>query len=101
MHLAIDAIGAKTGGAATVLLNILNVVLKDERFTCISLFCSPRQYLQFELPQSTKLFVYEQGWSELYRLMRPIWYEFFLERKCREIQADVVYCAAQKGNLAG
>lgn len=99
MHLAIDAIGAKTGGAAMILHSILEAALEDSRISRVTLFCSPLKSLRFELPYSAKLVILEQSWPESNRFIYPIWYKILLERQCRKIEADIVYCLSNVGHI--
>lgn len=97
MHLAVDAMGIKHSGGATVLLDFLQVALSDPRVARVSVFCSPRSKRRFVLPESSKVRVYEQPLAEDFYLYRMIWFAFILGRRCNQVGAEVLLCLAGAG----
>ncbi len=83
MHLVVDGIGARVGGAATSLTEILKVALSDPRATKIMVFCTPRSRRVFELPASEKIRHIEKPWVDQNYVLRILWYEFFLALSSR------------------
>jgi glycosyltransferase involved in cell wall biosynthesis len=96
MHLAVDAVGAKYGGAATILLDFLGAVLADKRVHRVTVFCSLRSLRRFDLPDYPKLVQQEQPGAET-PIQRILWHEIGLGRACDRIQADVVFCISNAG----
>ena len=97
IHLAIDAIGAKHSGSATVLTDILNSVIEDPRVSKITLFCSPSHRRLFELPTSQKLVAVPRSWIDSNYFFRMIWYECLLGVTCRLLGVDVLLIASNFG----
>lgn len=97
MHLAIDAVGVKHSGGATVLLDLLDAALGDERVSQLTLFCSPRPARRFQLPRSDRLIASEQPFAERNRLYRLWWFERELARKVEQSGADVLLCMSWGG----
>ncbi|MGC8604543.1 MAG: glycosyltransferase [Desulfomonilaceae bacterium] len=97
IHLAIDAIGVKHGGTASVLIDILNAVVEDPRVSKITLFCSPREKRHFKIPNSDKLIEAPKPWVDSNYLLRVLWFEWFLGLECRRIGADILLSASNCG----
>lgn len=97
IHLAIDAIGAKHSGSATVLTDILISVIEDPRVSKITLFCSPSHRRFFELPASDKLIEVPKPWIDNNYILRLLWYEFLLGFECRRMGADILLIASNFG----
>jgi glycosyltransferase involved in cell wall biosynthesis len=97
MHLAIDAIGAKYGGAATELLDILAAVVAEPRLTKITVFCSPRDKRLFEMPRSDKLIETPKPCIDQNYALRLLWYEWLLGQECSRIGADLLFISANFG----
>lgn len=97
MHLAIDAVGAKHGGAATVLIDVLNAAIDNPRVAKITLFCSPAEKRSFDLPSSAKLIEAPRPWIEENYALRILWYEWFLGYECLRIGADVLFAFGNFG----
>src|SRR4051794_3831106 len=55
LHLAIEALGIKHSGGATVLADLISAAVSDDRFSKVSIFCSPRSSRAFEFPASAKI----------------------------------------------
>lgn len=99
MHLAVDAIGIKHSGGATVLLDFLRAALDDPRISQVTVFCSPRAVRRFDLPPSPKLRSVERPLAERSYLARIWWFQVSLARKCRQIGADVLVCMVGAGRV--
>lgn len=97
MHIAVDAMGVKHSGGATVLLDFLNAAVTDDRVSCISLFCSPRTKRDFDLANLPKVREYEQPDAENSYLFRILWFENQLGKQSRRIDAAVLLCLAGAG----
>lgn len=96
MHLAVDAVGAKYGGAATILLDFLGVALADKCVRRVTVFCSPRSLRRFDLPNHPKLVQQVQPGAET-PIQRILWHETGLGHTCERVQADVVFCISNAG----
>lgn len=92
MHLAVNAVGIKHSGGATVLLDFLRAALENPRITCLTLFCSPRTVRRFDLPVSPKLYCEEQPLAERSYAVRIWWFQVGLARACRRVGADILFC---------
>lgn len=97
MHLIVDGIGAKHGGAATVLIKFLQVADSDPLFSKITVFCSPSSSRRFELPTSEKIVLIEKPWTDRNPILRFLWYEFLLSASSKVRKADVIFMAANYG----
>jgi glycosyltransferase involved in cell wall biosynthesis len=97
MHLAIDALGTKRGGAATCFLDFLNVAVADSRIEKITVFSSPAADRLFAFPQSRKLQIVEKTIVDRNPLARVWWYEFSLAKACSSVSADVLFIFANFG----
>lgn len=73
MHLAVDAVGVKYGGGATVLRDFLQAAVGDARFERITVFCSPRKTRLVAVEASTKVFECEQELAESGAVPRFWW----------------------------
>ena len=91
MHLAIDALGTKRGGAATCFLDFLNVAVADSRVEKITVFSSPAADRLFAFPQSRKLQIVEKTIVDRNPLARVWWYEFLSQRHVAAFQ--LTYCS--------
>src|SRR5690554_1558469 len=92
MHLAVEAVGAKHSGAATVLLDFLEALVANERIGQITIFSSPHELRQFDFAQNPKLNIVDQLKAEGSLAARMIWYEWGLEKACAEHKVDGVIC---------
>ncbi len=101
MHIAIDAVGFKHSGAATVLLDFLKAAVHDPRVARLTVFCSPRSVRAFALPEDPKIRSVERPRAEHSYLYRLYWFERGLDRACREAGADVLFCMSGTGRLHG
>lgn len=100
IHLAVEAVGIKYGGGATVLADLLSAAVCDPRFSRISVFCSPRSTRRFNLPASAKITEIECPLAERSRLYRWWRLEHRLAGDVAKIGAHVVLCMTGAG-LAG
>lgn len=100
IHLAIDAIGAKQGGAATGLVSILEAALNDPRISKTTLFCTPPEKRVFEIPSADKLIELSKPWVDKNYALRILWYEWLLGYECRRIGVDVLLIAANFGRAS-
>lgn len=98
-HLAIDAVGIKHSGGATVLLNFLASALNDSRISRIIVFCSPRATRRFDLPASPRLHVMEQPLAERSYVARIWWSQVSLAKRAQKIDADVLFCMTGLGRV--
>jgi len=65
LHLAIDAVGAKHGGAATVACAVVDAALACTRVSRVTIFCSPTSLRRFRFPDDDRVSVVEPGsWTE-------------------------------------
>jgi len=101
MHIAIDAVGFKHSGAATVLLDFLNAAVDDPRVTRITVFCSPQRVREFSFPDEPKIHVFEQPRAERSYLYRIYWFERGLAQACQQAGADVLFCMSGSGQSRG
>ena len=98
MTLAIDAVGAKEGGAATVLLSVVEQALAG-RFANVIVFGTPRPQRHFTLPRSKKLrFIPVQDQGIAHRLC---WHWFGLPRAVRTAGATALLCLSGGGRGGG
>lgn len=97
MHIAVDAVGVKHSGGATVLLDFLHAAIEDPRVGRISVFCSPIPARRFALPGSSKVREYEQRLAERSYLHRVLWFEHLLGRHCRQMGVETLLCMSGAG----
>jgi len=95
MHLAVEAVAAKYGGAATVLLDFLQAAVDDDRITRISVFCAPEAERDFSLAWSDKLVAIPR--YEKHRIARLRWALRGVGRQAQAIGADAVLCMSGQG----
>lgn len=96
MHLAIDAVGNKKAGVATVLLDTLRAVEENPDVQRVTLFTSPRAVREYDLPPSEKVEEQPQRFAE-HVAARPLWYELLLPRAVERCGADVLLCLHSAG----
>ena len=97
VHLAMEALGIKHGGGATVLKDLLVEALSAPRFSKVSVFCSPRSVRTFEFPVSPLLNEIEVPQAEFSRFSRLWWLERRMEAHLRSIDANVLLCLGGAG----
>lgn len=89
MHLAIEAVGAKHGGAATVLTATSQAALELDKVSRVTVFCSPQTIREFALPTDARLRVKEPAWAEG-AAGRALWYSAGLLRALEACRPDAV-----------
>lgn len=92
LHLAIEAVGAKHGGAAVVLGDVLRAAIRCGDIERITVFCSPRGVRKFEMPHCPKLFEVPQPQAEASRLSRFRWLTRGIKEGAEALRADIVLC---------
>src|ERR1039458_8562563 len=98
LNLAVEAVGNKHSGGATVLKDVLSAAIADRRFARVSVFCSPRDCRIFDLPFSDKVREIECRSSENSRIYRLWWLENRLPSEVKKYQADVLLCMGGIGS---
>jgi len=97
LHLAIDAVGVKHSGGATILLDFIRTACKDQRISLLSLYCSPQQVRDFSIPALPTVRVLEQQRAEESYLHRVVWHEHLLGRACIDANVEVLLCMTGTG----
>lgn len=100
VHLAIDSVGQKQAGVATVLLDTISAALRNPHVSTLTVLCSPRSARSFDLLPSPRLVEVEETIAENF-LLRLWWHERGLSRRVHEVGADVVLCAHSAGLTGG
>ncbi|MCK6581253.1 MAG: glycosyltransferase [Anaerolineae bacterium] len=95
--MGVDAVGAKFGGAATILLSFLEIASADPRIEKLSVFTSPRKLRRFDLPFIPKLTEFETPGVDDSRFNRIRWSLYTMGRRCTELGTDVVLCLGNMG----
>src|SRR2546425_46337 len=90
MHLAVDAVGVKHGGGATVLTDLLQAAIDDTRFERVTVFCSPRKTRMVEIAASEKIIECEQAVAESGAISRWLWSQRYLAREVVRKGADAL-----------
>ena len=90
--LAVEAVGAKHGGGAVVLGDVLRAAIRCEDIERITVFCSPRNVRSFDMPLSQKLFEVPQPYAEKSVLGRIHWLNRGLKGSVMALKADLVVC---------
>lgn len=101
IHLAIDCIGNTDGGGATILLTFLKAAISDDRFSRVTVFCSPRSKRKFDLPDSPKIVSIEQPFAHRSYPYRVWWFERMVGRYCKTLAVDVLLCLNGMGRGYG
>lgn len=96
-HLVIDGVGAKHGGAATVLLGVVEAALEHPDIGRTSVFASPAAVRQFRFPTDPRLDVIEMPRLENNRFRRLLWLEHGLARSIRRLGAGRALCLGGGG----
>lgn len=89
-HLAIDAVGAKYGGAAAVVLGTLAAATECAAIARVTLFCSPRSDRRFALPVADWLDVEDRPNEENSKASRFRWLAGGLATTARGRGADAL-----------
>lgn len=97
-HLAIDGVGARHGGAATVLCDLVEAALSHPAIVRVTTFASPANERRFEFPADERLSIVEpRGTSG--RLERLAWLEVGFARAAR--RAGATHLVALGGGGVG
>ena len=80
IHVAVEAVGIKHSGGSVVLLDFLEAACSSTEIEKISVFCSPREARNFDLPSSEKVTEIPQIRAEHSVVARFVWYEHWLQR---------------------
>lgn len=98
MILAIDGVGAKHSGAATVLRSVVEAALRSEEAGQILVFCSPRALRNFDLPRSDRLTEIEVPKGETGPVGRLRWQLRGLSAAVESRDADALLCLSGGGS---
>lgn len=98
IHLAVDSLGNKGGGGQTILVDLLRTLIDDDRFSKVTVFCSPRSARGFDLPYSEKLHEVEQPGAGNSYLNRIFWFEKRVSQECSRVGADILLCLNGMGH---
>jgi glycosyltransferase involved in cell wall biosynthesis len=96
-HLAVDAVGAKYGGGAVVLSDVLNAAIRCSAIGKVTVLCSPRKLRRFELPVSPKLAEIECAAAEATFLGRMHWLTRGLASQAGAMDPDLLLCMSGIG----
>jgi glycosyltransferase involved in cell wall biosynthesis len=97
IHLAVESVGTKHGGGAVVLRSLLEVVGHDSRFTTVTVYCSPREAREFDLPPLDNLVERGRDREDRSYLARVVWYQWGVATACRGQGVDVLLSANGMG----
>lgn len=97
IDLALDAVGAKHSGAATVLLGIIEATLRHPRVSHAFVFCSPPELRSFELPAHPRLTAVNVAWAEFGPLARVLWHRWGLPAYTGRCGARVLFLLSGAG----
>ena len=95
IHLAIDGVGARFGGAATVLQDVVKAAVRCDGLHSITVFTSPSREMHFELPRVSRLQeipVNGDGY-----ISRTGWLLHGLRKATEKVSPDVVLCLGNGG----
>jgi glycosyltransferase involved in cell wall biosynthesis len=92
LHLAIEAVGAKHGGGAVVLGDVLRAAIRSDDIERITIFCSPPEVRKFDMPPSPKLFEAPRPDAEGSILGRFRWLTTGLKQEVKTLQPDILVC---------
>lgn len=96
-RLAIEALGVRHSGAATVLSDLVEAAVSDARFEKIYVFCSPKESRRFDFPPSEKVVAKECPLAEMNKIYRLWWIERCLPEHLRRLRCDVLICLSGCG----
>lgn len=92
LHLAVDAVGAKHGGGAVVLGDVLRAAIRCEHIDRTTVFCSPRNVRRFDMPHDPNLLEVPRPYAEASALGRFHWLIRGMEEDVKALKADVLVC---------
>lgn len=99
LRVAIDAVGIRGGGGATVLEEFLGSFRRIRPDWTITTFVLPEKCREFHLPiECHSGMVIESGVGDSW-LGRLVWQNFALPQQLRRMQADVVFSIANSGAI--
>lgn len=98
MHLAVEAVGAKYGGGAVVLGDVLRAAIRCGDIEKITVFCSPRNTRNFDMPHSQKLFEVPRPYAEGSALGRLHWLKRGLRKDVKMLKANMLVCMSGIGS---
>src|SRR5690349_10849591 len=90
LHIAIDGVGAKHSGAATVLLAVVDAALSHSGVRDVTVFCSPQRMRSFVLPNSSRLHEVQVRWGEAGPIARLAWHAVGLPRAVYRAKAQSI-----------
>lgn len=96
-HIAIDAVGAKHSGAATVLQAVVGAALENQAVGRLTVFCSSAARRAFSLPDDEKLLVVDVPLGERGIAGRACWQHVSLRAATRAAKAQVLLCLSGGG----
>lgn len=97
-HIAINAVGIKHSGGATVLQDFLKAAAIHEDIAQITVFCSPRPQRQFDFLDSPKIIIRNCFYVEESYLYRVVWGRFGLPHQCEKMGIDALFCMVGWGH---
>lgn len=97
VKLAIEALGVKYGGGATVLSDLLSAAVADERIERVHVLCSPKRTRLFNFPASAKIVEVECPFAEGNKLYRLWWLERRLPIELRQLGCNSLLCLSGCG----
>lgn len=98
LHLAVEAVGAKHGGGAVVLGDVLRAAIRCGEIERITVFCSPRNARNFDMPHSQKLFEVPRPYAEGSALGRLHWLKCGLREDVKALKVNIVACMSGIGS---
>jgi glycosyltransferase involved in cell wall biosynthesis len=101
VHIAIDAIGAKSGGAATVALEVVRAALDSGAIRRVSVFSAPAALRAFEWPNSSRLRIISHEAAERSPLSRLSWQLAGFSLASEHLGADATLGLSNGGSRAG
>lgn len=96
MHVAVEAVGNKSGGGQTVINDVLSQLTAADAVRKTSIFCSP----DLNIPAHRSLNIYRMPTETHSYVARFLWHELGLREKCRNLGVDIVVCMNSLGNVA-
>jgi glycosyltransferase involved in cell wall biosynthesis len=96
-HLAIDAIGARYGGAAVVAQHAVRAALRNPQVKQVTVFGSIERLRRFSWPVDSRLQVVEPGYPDQNLPARMAWPLVGLRRLVTELGVDRLLCLSNAG----
>jgi hypothetical protein len=94
-HLAIDAVGARHGGAAVVLESVVKAALENGKVKKLTVFSPPKGERQFSFPVSSQLS--EEPIQLANRVQQISWLVWGLPQKVKRLNPDALLCLPNGG----